>query len=345
MGVGGLALSGTDVAHWSSRGMTMWEQPHGVGRMGVDVVTHGEFWGAAPGGGCQHQWGTSVACPVIVGVLALLLSALPASQRARLRSPAAVKQVLALGASRLPGASVFEQGMGALNVDATAAAMRTFVPHVSVMPPALNLSDCPYAWPYCEQPLHHGALPLGLNLTVLNSRCPYGHLTEPPRWVASSYQQDQTSRARHGDSNARDFLIVEFATSEELAPWSGCAYALPPPRRCSASPLPPNRLTRPPSRRRSFVGVRLSVAEAAAAWQGEVRGTVELHVANGRRNGVLPSAGASGECGKGVEIVRVPLSVRVVSAPPRHKRLLFDVYHSSAYPNGFFPNDDIEQQT
>ena len=81
--------------------MTTWELPHGYGRAGIDVVTYGEFWGKAPRGGCQHQWGTSVACPVVVGVLALLLSELPPARRALLLNPAAIKQVRARARARV----------------------------------------------------------------------------------------------------------------------------------------------------------------------------------------------------------------------------------------------------
>ena len=87
VGVGGLRASDGLLAAWSSRGPTLWELPHGAGRMGVDVVTHGEFWAIHPSGRCQRQYGTSVACPVVVAVLALLLSSLGAEQRRLLRSP------------------------------------------------------------------------------------------------------------------------------------------------------------------------------------------------------------------------------------------------------------------
>ena len=46
--------------------------------------------------------------------------------------------------------------------------------------------------------------------------------------------------------------------------------------------------------------------------------------------------------GGGAEaVLRIPLSVAVVPTPPRRRRLLFDMYHSSNYPHGFFPNDDL----
>ncbi len=36
------------------------------------------------------------------------------------------------------------------------------------MPAALNLTDCPFVWPYCRQPLYAGAMPVIFNATVLN---------------------------------------------------------------------------------------------------------------------------------------------------------------------------------
>jgi len=111
IGVSALLPSGRKLAPYASRGPTLWELPHGAGRMGVDVAALGEFWAARsfPPGGCQYQWGTSVACPVVVGVLALLLSSLPPAQRAVLRSPVALKQVLHASSERLRGASYLEQ--------------------------------------------------------------------------------------------------------------------------------------------------------------------------------------------------------------------------------------------
>lgn len=43
-----------------------------------------------------------------------------------------------------------------------------YEPRASVVPAALNLTDCPYAWPFCRQPLYADAMPLIFNATVLN---------------------------------------------------------------------------------------------------------------------------------------------------------------------------------
>ena len=39
--------------------------------------------------------------------------------------------------------------------------------------------------------------------------------------------------------------------------------------------------------------------------------------------------------------VSIPIRLRVTRPPPRHRRLLLDTFHSSAYPAGFFPTDDL----
>jgi hypothetical protein len=292
VGVGG-ALEDGSIASWSSRGPTLWEQPHGAGRMGVDVVALGEFWAAHPSGGCQHQWGTSVACPVVVGVLALLLSALGPADRSRLRSPAAVKQVLARSSERIGGASHLEQGSGQLRPEALFDAMRAFTPHVSSLPPSLDLTDCPYMEPYCSSPLFVGSQPLVFNVTLLDSNRPDGTIRQRPLW-----------RPRGGAGGmGGGVLSVRFTYESQLRAWSG------------------------------FLGVEVSVASDAAEWEGTVHGDIELVVDEGLINGREP--------GLARRRLLIPVSVRVARRPPRHRRLLFDLFHSAGYPAGFFPVDDL----
>ena len=75
-----------------------------------------------------------MACPVVVGVIALLLSSISRARRKPLLNPAAIKQVISAGSRLLPGLSRYEQGAGLLDPFATHDAVRSFAPHVSVQP-------------------------------------------------------------------------------------------------------------------------------------------------------------------------------------------------------------------
>uniref|UniRef100_A0A7S0J759 Subtilisin n=1 Tax=Calcidiscus leptoporus TaxID=127549 RepID=A0A7S0J759_9EUKA len=298
--------------------MTLWELPHGAPRYGVDVITHGEFWGAKPGGGCQHQWGTSVACPVVVGVLAMLLSSLRVAERAPLRSPAALKQLVMAAALPMEGLSALEQGAGVLSPVRMEEAMRNFTPHISAFPDKIDMtaSGCPLMWPLCAQPLYASGQPVALNLTLFNSQAAASVVAEAPSWIALTAMPDGEGSAPHLD--ARDVLLVEFTAVRPLVAYSG------------------------------FVGVRVSVGSSASAFSGEVAGQILICL----RSDDTPTAPSEGSEARGCaaraaegdpSAVVVPLRVRVVATPPRQSRLLFDLYHSSAYPFGFFPNDDLEQ--
>lgn len=38
----------------------------------------------------------------------------------------------------------------------------------------------------------------------------------------------------------------------------------------------------------------------------------------------------------------IPIRIRVIPTPPRRRRLLWDQYHNSRYPPGYFPRDDLQ---
>ena len=46
--------------------------------------------------------------------------------------------------------------------------LQKYQPRASIVPPKLDFTDCPYAWPFCRQPVYAGAMPLMFNATVLN---------------------------------------------------------------------------------------------------------------------------------------------------------------------------------
>lgn len=97
----------------------------------------------------------------------LLLMA-PSCCRWKLLNPASMKQALVEGATVIPGINMFEQGQGKLNLHTSQQILQAYQPRASVSPGALNLTDCPYMWPFCTQPIYADAMPLIFNATVLN---------------------------------------------------------------------------------------------------------------------------------------------------------------------------------
>jgi subtilisin family serine protease len=211
IGVGGIAFDDT-MASFSARGMTTWELPYGYGRVKPDVVAYSKsLTGSKVGGGCRQLSGTSVASPVVAGIVTLLASTVPVGQRGKLLNPAMLKQVLVESATAVPKTTLFAQGAGKVNLLKARELVAAFEPHVSVVPAALDLTDCPLMWPWCAQPLFHSSLPLLLNLTVLNSQ------DVSARMLAPEWRE----HPRAGDRDYAPLLTVRFQTPELLWPWSG----------------------------------------------------------------------------------------------------------------------------
>ena len=128
IGVGGINVEDR-IAKFSSRGMTTWELPGGYGRIKPDIVTYAsQIYGPALYGGCRILSGTSVAAPIVTGVVALLLSSIPESQR---RNIGMIKQILIDGAGKLETeASMFEQGAGKLDLPASFYYLQNYQPKI-----------------------------------------------------------------------------------------------------------------------------------------------------------------------------------------------------------------------
>ena len=212
IGVGGLNADDS-VAHFSSRGMTTWELPHGYGRVKPDVVAFANgVMGSKIPSGCKAQTGTSVASPVVAGAVVLLASSIPEERRAAELNPARLKQALTVGARRVKAANVFEQGAGKLDLLAAFDHLSEQRPHVSAIPASLDLTDCPYMWPYCTQELYHTGMPTLLNVTLLNSISVASTIVDPPTFTASVSSLVPSSSS---------LLSLSFLYSQPLWPWSG----------------------------------------------------------------------------------------------------------------------------
>ncbi|KAH1002640.1 membrane-bound transcription factor site-1 protease-like isoform X2 [Dendroctonus ponderosae] len=207
IGVGGINFE-DQIAKFSSRGMTTWELPQGYGRVKPDIVTFGSaVKGSHIKGGCRTLSGTSVASPVVAGAITLLASGV-LHRGEDIINPASIKQALMASARRLPGANMFEQGHGKLDLVKAHHILNSYKPQASLSPSYIDLSECPYMWPYCTQPLYYGAVPLIVNVTILNGMGVTGRIVGKPTWHPYTPQQGH-------------FLEVSVAYSEELWPWSG----------------------------------------------------------------------------------------------------------------------------
>ncbi|KAL6897975.1 hypothetical protein ACP4OV_006571 [Aristida adscensionis] len=207
IGVGGIDYN-NHIASFSSRGMTTWELPHGYGRVKPDIVAYSrDIMGSKISTGCKTLSGTSVASPVVAGVVCLLVSVIPEDKRKSALNPAAMKQALVEGASKLSGPNMYEQGAGRLDLWRSYEILKNYQPRASIFPTMLDFSDCPYFWPFCRQPLYAGAMPVIFNATILNGMGVIGYVKDPPLWQPS------------GDVG--NLLSVRFTYSDVIWPWTG----------------------------------------------------------------------------------------------------------------------------
>lgn len=207
IGVGGIDYS-DHIASFSSRGMSTWEMPHGYGRVKPDVVAYGrDIMGSKISTGCKSLSGTSVASPVVAGMVCLLVSVIPVSNRKDILNPASMKQALVEGAAKLSGPNMYEQGAGRVDLLESYEILKSYQPRASIFPSTLDYTDCPYSWPFCRQPLYAGAMPVIFNATILNGMGVIGYVESPPTW--------------HPSDDVGNLLSIHFTYSEVIWPWTG----------------------------------------------------------------------------------------------------------------------------
>ncbi|PIA64998.1 hypothetical protein AQUCO_00100457v1, partial [Aquilegia coerulea] len=207
IGVGGIDYS-DHIASFSSRGMSTWEIPHGYGRVKPDIVAYGrEIMGSKISTGCKSLSGTSVASPVVAGVVCLLVSIIPESKRKSILNPASMKQALVEGAAKLSGPNMYEQGAGRLDLLESYEILKNYQPRASIFPSVLDYTDHPYSWPFSRQPLYAGAMPVIFNATILNGMGVIGYVKSPPTWNPAD--------------DVGNLLSIHFTYSEVIWPWTG----------------------------------------------------------------------------------------------------------------------------
>jgi len=193
-------------------------------------------------------------------------------------------------ADRLPNINIFEQGAGRMNAAKALEWLHSDrgQPHASALPATLHLNECPYMWPFCEQPLYAHALPVIVNVTLLNSMGVTGRIIDGPKWKPGS----------NGDH-----LHITYSHADIIWPYSGS------------------------------LALHITVKSSAENFDGIVKGEVALTV---------ESEPGPGESAPRRSSISLPVTAQVVPTPPREKRVLWDQFHSVAYPPGYVPRDDIQ---
>jgi hypothetical protein len=167
--------------------MTIQEAPYGYGRIKPDIVAYGsEVKSLRIERGCREMSGTSVASPVAAGLGTLLASSVPETERFQKLTPASMKQVLIEGAEKIPQTSAYVQGPGIANLLNSYKILKNYKPRVSVFPSSVDLTDLEYWWPHSKMPLYPEAMPLMLNLTIINGLGETGYFKTEPVWKPSN---------------------------------------------------------------------------------------------------------------------------------------------------------------
>ncbi|XP_065195488.1 membrane-bound transcription factor site-1 protease-like [Sycon ciliatum] len=85
-----------------------------------------------------------------------------------------------------------------------------------------------------------------------------------------------------------------------------------------------------------YLAVSIAARPEAANFEGTAEGYVVVTVISD----TVESTG-----GSMISNATLPIKVRLIPTPPRHKRLLWDQYHNLGYPPGYFPRDNLRMKT
>jgi membrane-bound transcription factor site-1 protease len=103
-----------------------------------------------------------------------------------------------------------------------------------------------------------------------------------------------------------NYLNVSVSYSTEIWPWSG------------------------------WLAVHIQVRQEAQQFEGIAQGHLSLTIESPRSLEDDPEEFTSS--------ITLPIRVKIIPTPPRHRRLLWDQYHNLRYPPGYFPRDNLKMK-
>ena len=81
-----------------------------------------------------------------------------------------------------------------------------------------------------------------------------------------------------------------------------------------------------------WLAVQVTVKEEARDYEGVAQGHLEITVLTPGEGAGLTSS------------VKLPIRVKIIPPPPRHRRILWDQFHNLRYPPGYFPRDNLKMK-
>jgi membrane-bound transcription factor site-1 protease len=302
IGVGGITFK-DEVAKFSSRGMTTWELPEGYGRVKPDIVAYGALVAGSDikGEGCRRLSGTSVASPVVAGAAVLLASTVLPELRRTHLTPASMKQALVESATRVGNKGKGNPTAGIFEQGFGKVNLLAAMDILKHYQPRASLLPASFDTTDCPYMWPYCAQPIFAGARPIIANITVMNGLGMTGWLEGPPRWEPAANG--------ELLDVSVSWPETMWPWSG------------------------------WLGVRIKVADEhpqstkrAREFDGVAEGVVTLTVVSHPVLGstVLQKTKLS-----------LPLRVKIVKPPQREKRILWDQFHSVAYPTGYIPRDDL----
>lgn len=80
----------------------------------------------------------------------------------------------------------------------------------SLSPSYIDLTECPYMWPYCSQPIYYGGMPTIVNVTILNGMGVTGRIVDKVKLLCATWPRLCT------------LVIIPSEVKKEQLSWVWC---------------------------------------------------------------------------------------------------------------------------